>query len=108
MTDTQDNLYGPLEYGTCGSLEMARSAADEALREGLKGMYPASCVVLDMQVARLTAERDALRAKCEALEDVLESIASMYDYEKSCGDLASLLYEARCMARAALAHKDQP
>ena len=33
----------------------------------------------------------------------LESIASMYDYEAACGDLASRLYEATCLARAAIA-----
>jgi hypothetical protein len=36
------------------------------------------------------------------LVEALELIASLYDYEASCGDLASRLYEARCIARAAL------
>jgi hypothetical protein len=38
-----------------------------------------------------------------ALREALETIASLYDYEASCGDLASRLYEARNIARAALA-----
>ena len=53
---------GPLERGVIRSLEDARCAADDALREGLYGKYPAATVVLDMQVARLTAELNA-RAK---------------------------------------------
>ena len=44
---------GPLEYGNCQGLRMARNAADCARRDGLRGMYPSACVVLDMHVARL-------------------------------------------------------
>ena len=44
-----------------------------------------------------------LIAAAPELLAALESIASMYDYEASCGDLASRLYEATCLARAAIA-----
>jgi hypothetical protein len=75
-------LMGPLAYGTCQSLEMARCAADEALREGLRGQFPASCVVLDMHVARLEAAiKDVLQWEAKrmgavsaaALRDVLRA-----------------------------------
>ena len=51
----RSEMMGPLTYGTCASLEDARCAADAALREGLRGQFPAACVVLDMRVARLEA-----------------------------------------------------
>jgi hypothetical protein len=78
-------LMGPLAYGTCQTLEMARCAADEALREGLRGQFPASCVVLDMHVARLEAAiRDVLQWEAKrmgavsaaALRDVLRALAN--------------------------------
>ena len=50
------------------------------------------------------AEANArLIAAAPDLLAALESIASMYDYEAACGDLASRLYEATCLARAAIA-----
>lgn len=50
---------------------------------------------LDAEIARL---RDAAKVALEALE----SIGSMYDYEASVGDLASRLYEARCIANPSI------
>ena len=67
----------PLSYGTCFTLEEARNTADSARRERLLGKYPAACVVLDMQVARLnflvsTLQADArryryIRSNCECM-----------------------------------------
>ena len=62
MNDAQ---MGPLEYGNCQGLEMARSAADCARRDDLRGMYPSACVVLDMYIARLHAINEALRKDAE-------------------------------------------
>lgn len=46
---------GPLQHGVIRSLEEARCAADDAMREGLKGKYPSAAVVLDMQLARVSS-----------------------------------------------------
>ena len=71
-------LTGPLAYGTCQTLKMARCAADEALREGLRGQFPASCVVLDMHVARLEAAiRDVLQWEAKRMGAV--SAAALRD-----------------------------
>lgn len=50
----------PLAYGAVRSLEQARTAADEARREGLLGQFPAACVVLDMAFARVVASNAEL------------------------------------------------
>jgi hypothetical protein len=47
---------GSYKYGTCQNLEMARTAADAARRQGLVGMFPAAVVVLDMAYATLLAQ----------------------------------------------------
>ena len=65
---------GPLEYGNCQGLPMARNAADCARRDGLRGMYPSACVVLDMHVARL---EHAIRGMLATWDD--ESDVSPHD-----------------------------
>lgn len=44
-----------------------------------------------------------LIAAAPTLLEVLESIESMYDHSTSVGELASRLYEAKCLARIAIA-----
>jgi len=56
----------PLRYGVIESLEDARNAADDALREGLKGKYPAALVVLDMAYSRLASPTSRSSAQGEA------------------------------------------
>jgi len=41
--------------GVIRSLEEARCAADDALREGLLGKYPAALIVLDRALSQLLA-----------------------------------------------------
>lgn len=61
---------GPLEYGNCQGLPMARNTADCARREDLRGMYPSACVVLDMQVARLEHAIRGMLATWDSESDV--------------------------------------
>ena len=58
-------LSEKLCYGTCHSLEDARSTAYEAKRGGLRGQFPAACVVLDMHVARLEHAIRGMLASCD-------------------------------------------
>lgn len=44
-----------------------------------------------------------LRAENERLGEALDRIASLYDDSRSMAELASLMYDAACIARAALA-----
>lgn len=53
MSDVKQIALEALAYGSCKSLESARRIADEARKTGVLGMYPAACVVLDMQLSRL-------------------------------------------------------
>ena len=57
----EESRIGPLCYGVCKDLKEARDSADSARREGLFGMYPAACVVLDMQIARLTHKMSEMK-----------------------------------------------
>jgi hypothetical protein len=72
---------GPLEYGNCKGLPMARNAADCARRDGLRGMYPSACVVLDMHVARLEHAIRGMLATWDDESDVSphERIAELRD-----------------------------
>lgn len=109
---------GPLEYGVIRSLEDARCAVDDALREGLKGKYPAAAVVLDMQLVRLTSGlRDAERQRdelAEALREIVDPITAMHrnlkDNEQLNGAMAVHLSRdpeyLRGIARKALAQLD--
>jgi hypothetical protein len=58
-----------LAYGNCQGLEMARSAADCARRDDLRGMYPSACVVLDMRVSNL---EHAIRCMLLSWDDASE------------------------------------
>lgn len=50
-----------LSYGNCRSLEEARQWANHAVRENLRGSFPAACVVLSMKVTQLEAARASLQ-----------------------------------------------
>jgi hypothetical protein len=81
------------------------------------GMY--KCTIYDHMDQRIANSFDGILvtqrsdAECEAnarliaaapdLHEALQFIESLYDDEKSVGELAMALYEARNMARAALA-----
>jgi len=72
---------GPLEYGNCQGLPMARNAADCARRDDLRGMYPSACVVLDMHVSRLEHAIRGMLATWDSESDVSphERIAELRD-----------------------------
>ena len=53
-------------------------------------------------VSGLLAERDRLKAANAELAAALECIEGMYDREASVGSNSLAMYEASCMARAAL------
>jgi hypothetical protein len=52
-------------YGVIASLEAALKAADDAKREGLLGYYPAACVVLASEIARVQVTHDSGVRACD-------------------------------------------